>query len=268
MLNRSVIKRCVMAGVLVVPGAFFANRGTSIGLAFSSAIFGCVVMVIASLPLVLLTSSASYTKMISREEKAPIWQYPAIPAVISATGVAIGIVHGTILAPPSFVHLAVLVPLAAIAIWLTMEATKAPLPAAKLICIDAITMPSGLLYGAIAGATGFPVMLVAGGCAIACLLIARGMIVRLENPVGKPGRSRITWYVVLSASVVLMLVALLVVPATVPMVYPALASCGFAGSTMILASKRKLDTGSRAMGRRLISIALFCAVLAIFAGRL
>jgi hypothetical protein len=266
MLNRSVAKRCVMAGLLVIPGALFAKHGTSIGLTLTSEILGCAVMVIASLPLALLTSSSIFTEMISWEKRMPTWQRLAFPVAFTGSGIVLGIVHGFSLVPASFAPLSVLIPLAALAIVLTREATKAPLPVEMLIGIDTIAMPSGLLYGAIAGAATFPTMLVAGACSIACLLIARGMVVRLENHVEKSERCKIVWYVVLSASVVLMLVASLVAPATVPMVYPALASCGFAGSAIILSSIKGLGTRSQAIKRMLVSFALFCAVLAIFAG--
>jgi hypothetical protein len=266
MLNRAVIQRCVIAGVLTLPGAIFDKHETSNAMTLSSAIIGCVVMLLASLPLVLLTSNVKFVKTVLRPMQIPIWTRLLIPATLSGSAVMIGVIHGFMLAPASFFHLVMLIPLIAFTIIISCQAMEAPLPVTMLIGIDTIAMSSGLLYGAITGSTPFPAMLVAGAGAVACLFMARGMIARLEHSVITSERNRPAWIAALILSNVLMLVASSFAPAIVPMIYPALASCGFASTALVLSMNQGKDTRSRALVKRLISFALFCAVLAVLAG--
>ncbi len=269
-LTRDVAKRCLVASVLAIPGLLNAKRGTSIDMVLSSAVVGCVVMVLVSIPLAILASGADLARISPRLGTPRMYAVLAIPIVFSGAGFALAVYHGLLLSPVNLAGMIMVTILAIYSFKLTYKAMAAQLEAPWLICADAILVTGGLFYGTFAGmnvgVTGFPSLLVAGICAVACLVFARGRIVRFPYTDGPFDRHGIEWFVVMAASIALMLVASLVASNLVPMAYPALATIICSAGAMVVHAGKARWPGSRLACKWLISAALVCAAIAILVG--
>nr|MDO8087375.1 hypothetical protein [Candidatus Sigynarchaeum springense] len=269
-LTHSVAKRCLIASLLAIPGLLHAKHATSIDMVLSSAVAGCVVMVLVSIPLAYLASGSDLAVLSSRLGKSRRNAILAFPFIFSGTGIAIAVYHGLFISPVNLAGLTLLILMTTYSIKLTSRATMAPVIASDLIAIDVIMITGGLFYGTIAGTivgvTGFPSLLVIGTGAIACLVIARGMVVRLHHENALFQGHGIAWLVLISASISLMLVALLVVLEPLPMIYPALASAGCSGGALLVFARKMKGPVSQRMIRKLISSALICSVISVLIG--
>lgn len=261
-VNRAVVQRCVIAAVLAIPGMIYAKDASSVSQVLASVVIGCMAMVVVAMPLAFLAASTRFGELCSRKSKARF--HPALMAVItmSSAGVALGVLHGMALALPGFAHLLLAIGIWLIVAWLVKRRVSSTVPPATRSSIDAFALASGVLYGAIAGATSVPFPIIAGAIAIGSSMLARGSLA--NGLIDKPGRDESRGSTLLVISACAALVSLMMAPAVVPMVYPAIASAGC--SLIATAFWKRLHQGDqvRAFVRYLVTISVFFEAAALF----
>ncbi|MBN2150854.1 MAG: hypothetical protein JW839_05400 [Candidatus Lokiarchaeota archaeon] len=265
--NRPVAKRCIISGLFVIPGTFLRKGALSVDVAFTSIILGGMAVVATILPLVLLVSSPPFARALVARGSTGDRPLRLAGISISGSGLVAGLVHGCLLAPVSLYHVTVLVLLFFLTVEMLGRAQNAPLSFMESTMIDSIVIVAGLVYGAIAGASSYPAMLLSGACVVACLVSARTFISRSGTA---DGLARGWHHVVVAVEVAtsLNVLSILVAPVLVPMIYLALGSIGF--STLVVVyrmhARRRGIGPSTVVMRRLASGALACFVLALYAG--
>ncbi|MEX2684550.1 MAG: hypothetical protein Q6373_023470 [Candidatus Sigynarchaeota archaeon] len=264
MWTRSVVKRCLVAGVLVIPGLLAGTRGTtSIDSALSSAVVGCVVMAVASYPLALLASGFNVAGLASRLGQSRRYAILAVPLVFSGTGFVLAVYHGLLLSPVNLRGLMLVIIMATCSITFTSKAIAAPLTASWSNTIDDIIIIGGHGYGILFSDVQHLWMLIMGALAATCLVHARGTVARVHHDDVPFQCHGIAWPVLMAISISLMLVTSMVAPELVPMIYPALASIVCTGGAMIVFVGKGIRPVSQRTIRRLISSALVCLLLSL-----